>query len=91
MECKKCGCFGIWKTEQKGHNQVAYCGRCGAFIQNIPYDKPRMYIGKFKGEAIEEIEDVGYLKWAYENMNGLGKRQKDAILQQYMNLQNLLK
>ena len=29
---------------------------------------PQFYVGKYKGIPIKEIEDLGYLNWAYKNM-----------------------
>lgn len=90
MVCKKCGCEGIWKQERKGNNEVAYCGRCGAYIQNISYDEPRFYIGKYKGKAIKDIDDLSYLKWAKETLR-LNERTRVAVDAQISSLSNLLK
>lgn len=47
---------------------MAYCNQCQSYIKNIPYDKPKLYVGKYKGIPIDEIEDFRYLKWALENL-----------------------
>ncbi len=47
---------------------MAYCNGCNSFIKNIPYDQPKLYVGKYKGIPIDAIEDLDYLKWANENL-----------------------
>lgn len=89
--CKQCRTVDDYRTEVKSNNTTAYCNSCGAFIKNIPTDVPRMYIGKFKGLAITEINDLDYLIWAHDNMRALNKRQKDAVKDRIYNLQNLLR
>jgi len=89
--CRKCGSIDDYWTKQVTNNLVATCISCGAYIQNIAYDVPKMYVGKFKGMDIKSINDIGYLKWAHENMNSLTRRQKDAVHEQIIRLENLLR
>lgn len=90
ITCRNCGSIDDYSTEQKSNNLVATCNTCGKYIQNIPHDKPRMYVGKYKGQAIEEIDDVGYLEWALEKMSSLNERGKIAVRQQIQKLKFLL-
>lgn len=89
--CKQCGSVDDFRTEQKANNNCAFCNTCGTFIKNIPTDVPRMYVGKFKGKAIQDIDDLQYLKWAYDNMTALNARQKDAVKDRVYSLENMLK
>ncbi len=52
--CKKCGEVNNYRTELKSNNQVAYCNGCGAYIKNIPYAEPALYVGKYKGIPIKD-------------------------------------
>lgn len=87
--CKKCGTVDDFWTEKKSNNTCAFCMSCGAFIKNIPTEAPKMYIGKFKGVAIENICDIGYLQWARDNMQALNGRQLEAINNRIHELQTL--
>jgi hypothetical protein len=62
----------------KSNQNTARCNECDVFIKNIPYDKPRFYVGKYKGKSIDEIADINYLQWAEKKMT-LNTRTKDAI------------
>ncbi len=62
--CAKCGSINDYHIIRKSNNEVAYCNGCQAYIKNIPHDKPKLYVGKYKGIPIDEIEDIPYLKWA---------------------------
>lgn len=88
--CTKCGSINDYRTVQKSNNLVAYCNGCGSFIKNIPHDKPRLYVGKFKGIAIEEIQDLKYLQWAFNTL-ALSAKQKTAITDRIHDLQFLLR
>lgn len=90
ITCRSCGLIDSYTTEQKGNNLVATC-ICGAYIQNIPTDKPRFYVGKYRGKAFDEIDDLSYLEWALGNMNSLNRRSQDAIKEQISRLKMLLK
>lgn len=89
--CKSCGCIDSYRTEKKANNLCAFCNDCGAFIKNLPTDVPRMYVGKYKDKPIKDIDDLPYLKWAYDNMSSLGGRQKEAIKDRIYQLEDLLR
>ena len=78
IKCQKCGSEEYY-TELKANNNVARCSKCDTFIKNIPYEKPKLYVGKYKGIPIDEINDLGYLKWANEKMDKLSKSVRDGI------------
>jgi hypothetical protein len=64
--CTKCGCVNEYRTELKNNQNTAWCTCCGSFIKNIPYAKPALYFGKFKGRTIESMttkEEAQYLNW----------------------------
>jgi len=70
LVCKKCGTINEYRTEKKSNNLVAYCTACGSYIKNIPYSKPQLHFGKYKGRLIEEMkhpEEVNYLHWVIKN------------------------
>jgi hypothetical protein len=67
--CKKCGLCNDYSSQLKSNNMVATCNGCGSFIKNIPHQKPKFYIGKYKDKLIEEVDDLSYLKWFLENTN----------------------
>lgn len=66
--CPKCGSTTDYYTELKSNQNVARCNNCDSFIKNIPYQKPQLYVGKYKGMPIDEIEDMSYLRWALDKM-----------------------
>lgn len=76
--CKKCGLINEYKIEPRGNHRTAFCSGCGSYIKHIPYQEPTMYIGKYKGHKIADIEDLSFLTWAYDNMK-LSTRQKKAV------------
>ena len=64
--CKECGCINDYRTEKKANNLVAHCNGCGSYIKNLPYAKPALHFGKYKGIPIEEFntpERLNYLHW----------------------------
>lgn len=89
LKCNSCGAIDQYYTTLVSNNNVARCKVCDAFIKNIPYDKPKMYVGKYKNQLIENIEDMGYLKWALANMTTLTKSQRDAIENRINQFENL--
>ena len=82
IKCLKCGSVDNYRVEVKSVHHVAYCNSCDSFIKNIPYDLPKLYVGKYKGVPINQIMDADYLKWANLNMNSLNERQRKAIDEQ---------
>ena len=66
--CNNCGPVNDYIVERKANNDVATCSRCGRYIKNIPRAVPMLYVGKYKGIPISEIEDMNYLKWALKEM-----------------------
>lgn len=89
--CTKCGSVNDYTTRQNGPHTTAYCNTCTAYIKNIPSAKPTFYVGKFKGTAIEEVNDLGYLIWANDNMTSLNARQKEACVDRIRSLSEMLK
>lgn len=88
--CNKCGLVNDYHTIKKANNQVAYCNGCGSYIKNIPHDVPKLYVGKYKGIPINQIEDLQYLKWAESTLR-LTSSVKAAVLSRISNLEHLLK
>lgn len=76
--CGHCNKQVGYYTELKSNQNTAWCNECGGFIKNIPYQKPALYVGKYKGKLIEEINDLNYLQWADRTMK-LNPRTRDAI------------
>lgn len=91
LTCQKCNAIDDYYTEVKANNNVARCNQCDSFIKNISYDKPKLYMGKYKGIPIDEIEDLSYLKWAAANMVTIGKKIRDAIHSQISKLEYISK
>lgn len=89
--CPKCQEQKGFYTELKSNQNTARCNDCNTFIKNIPYDKPKFYVGKYSGKEIESIEDLDYLKWAVANMRNLKGRVKEAIAQRIAQLEFLAK
>ena len=78
--CKKCGSVSDYRTEKSGPHLKAVCS-CGAFIKFLPQEQPKLYFGKYNGEAIEDIKDEGYLTWLSENVK-LSRRFSAAVVNQ---------
>lgn len=91
ITCTHCGSIDDFTTEQKSNNLVATCNCCGKFIKNIPTDKPKFYVGKYKNKNIEDVDDISYLQWAYDNMSSLNGRSKEAVKNRIHLLANLLR
>lgn len=89
--CPHCKSEQTFYTELKSNQNTARCSTCNTFIKNIPYDKPKFYVGKYSGKEIESIEDLYYLKWAVVNMRNLKGRVKEAITQRIAQLEFLAK
>jgi len=71
VTCVKCGSINDYTIKEVSGQQVCNCG-CGHFLGNKPreyeYRLIRMPFGKYKDNLICDIEDLNYLKWAYENI-----------------------
>lgn len=89
--CPKCRSQKGYYTELKSNQNTARCNDCNTFIKNIPYEQPKLYVGKYKGKDIGDIEDLAYLQWALNNMSNLNARTKDAIKQRIAQLEFLAK
>lgn len=78
--CKNCGSVDDYRIEKKSNQQCAYCNGCDKFIKNIPYrSQTIIYFGKYKGTDINEITDVPYMQWMYDNVSKLNEAQKQAL------------
>ncbi len=68
--CRKCGSINDFRTEMKTNQNTAWCNGCDAFIKNIPYQSEvTIYVGKYKGQKLSEVEDFRYLEWAITSWN----------------------
>lgn len=90
ITCKNCGSVDDYRVEQKSNNRVATCNHCDRYIKNIPHDKARIYIGKYKGKAVDEIDDLPYLNWLFDNVK-LNAHVAHAVGEQIRKLENLMK
>ena len=90
LTCPNCGPTTEYYTELKSNNNVARCMKCDAFIKNLPHAEPIFYVGKYKGQNISEIEDMGYLKWALKEMK-LSANMRTALQRQIDRFENLAK
>jgi len=69
ITCKNCGVIDDYITIMKNGQNVATCNGCQKFIKNMPYQIPKFYIGKYKGQTISSCADLNYLKWFILNTN----------------------
>lgn len=90
LYCGHCDKQVGYYTELKSNQNTAWCNECNGFIKNIPYSKPALYVGKYKGKPIDELEDLNYLQWAEKNMK-LNARTKEAIQSRIAQLEFLAK
>lgn len=89
--CTHCGSDDLRK-ERKNEKQVGlYCNSCDKWLKWVSWDVARVYGGKYNGIAISEMTDLGYLKWAFNNHNGLSHKQRKAISKRILSLSNLYK
>lgn len=87
--CKNCGLIDDYSIVIKSGHQVAFCNGCDNYIKSIAYQDLlalRMFMGKYKGKRICDIDDVSYLRWAYDNMTALKPRYLEAIDLQIVSL-----
>ena len=83
--CKKCGLVNDYRTELRQNQKTAWCNGCDSYIKNIPYQKPKMYFGKYKGLVIEQMtlpEHRNYFNWLLQTDIKLNERTKEAINKQ---------
>lgn len=85
--CLNCGSINDYWTEFKSGQQVATCNGCDKYIKNVSYQLPKFYVGKYKGEAINSVTDLQYLKWFLDKTNPKGAT-KDAIINRIKDLEN---
>lgn len=78
--CLNCGSINEYITTSKGVHLQAHCKVCKTFIQNIAWDVPRLYFGKYSGKSIKDIAilDLEYLKWVLQNCK-LSKQLRNKI------------
>ncbi len=51
-----------------GQHVEAICNGCGKHIKFLPTKEPALYVGKYKGKPIKEIDDLDYLQWALNTL-----------------------
>lgn len=79
LYCYNCQKDSLYDIVEKPPHHQAICRACGKYIKNLPHDEPRFYVGKYKGQAIKDLDDLGYLRWARDNMSTLSERLFIAI------------
>lgn len=92
LHCPKCKTDRKYVVKTRMKCELAYCDVCRCFIKQLnkkkawmppiwenPNDGTKMPFGRFKGEYIFDIKDVGYLKWALETLDNLSDRIRDDI------------
>lgn len=85
--CKKCGLVNDYEIIVKSGQQTAWCNGCSGYLKNIPYEaEAKMYFGKYAQAKISEINDLGYLEWAIDNIKKLNPKQIEAITKQIYKL-----
>jgi len=89
--CQQCGCVDDFYTVQKSNQLTAWCNGCGGFIKNMPQGKPRFFIGKYKGQFIHEVTDLGYLKWFKDSIKKQSEGQRKALTDRISELEYLLR
>jgi len=88
--CPNCKDQKEYFTELKSNQNTARCLTCNTFIKNVPYQKPMLYVGKYKNKPIEELDDLNYLQWAEKTLN-VNSRTKDALRSRISQLEFLAK
>ena len=88
--CSKCNDQKEYYAELKSNQNTARCSTCDSFIKNIPYQKPMLYVGKYKNKPIEELDDLSYLQWAEKTLK-VNARTMTAIKSRISQLEFLAK
>jgi hypothetical protein len=76
--CKHCGLVNDYKTRQNGKHLEAICNGCDKHIKFLPQAEPMLYIGKYKGIPIKDIEDLNYLQWVVGTLR-MSESVRDAV------------
>jgi uncharacterized protein (DUF3820 family) len=58
--------------------------------QNLESFRHKMHLGKYKGKYLDEVDDLMYLKWFYENVR-LSPQFKLAVHDKINSLSTLMK
>jgi phage FluMu protein Com len=64
VTCQRCQTTNEFYIEESGPHLKAMCNHCNRYIKFVSKEEPKLYVGKYKGVPIKDIEDMGYLKWA---------------------------
>jgi len=70
--CSKCSLINDYTIIEKSNQLVCICNGCGNFLGNKPKDNynlknVRLPFGKYKGELVQQMTDLNYLRWLYDN------------------------
>lgn len=84
--CRNCFSVNDYVTKKNGPHVQATCRLCGTFITFLATDPPRLYFGKYKNQAIADIQNIDYLEWALINIDIRRKRIRKAIEDQVKRL-----
>lgn len=84
--CTSCGLVNEYTTRKNGPHTEAICKGCDKHIKFLPSAIPALYVGKYKGKPISDIEDLNYLQWALQALK-LSGHVRQAITDQVRKLQ----
>ena len=85
--CNQCRLVNQYEVKVNGPHVTAYCSKCGGYIKNLPQlQEPKMYVGKYKGWLIKDIQERDYLEWALLNIDSLKENQRKAIREQLQSI-----
>lgn len=90
ITCNRCQTTNEYYVEESGPHLKAVCNNCHTYIKFIAREVPKLYVGKYKGIPISEIEDIQYLKWALETLR-LTNTIKMAIQSRITTFEHLAK
>ena len=63
----------------RSSQRLSHRNECESFIKNIPYQSEvTIYVGKYKGKKLSEVEDFRYLEWAITSW-----KLKPDVLEKY--------